>query len=320
MTAMDGVRGWRVWWLGRLPRTPAHRLTHRTLYVLPTRPGWMLTLTLTLLLVGSINFQLNLGYALTFMLAGSAAAAVWSAHANMRGLTLTLGDARDAWAGQPATLTVRVTGAQRPRWAVEVDALGGPPAVPQDLVDPEVAIEVPWVPPRRGWQPAPLVRVATRYPLGVCRVWSWWRPASDILVYPAPEPDAPPPPLTPSGAGSASAHGGACATGWPDDVRPWHAGDSARQVLWKKAAQVDDDPTRWWVRTSRPDADGPERWLDEADCALPDVERRRARLCAWVLQAERSGGRYGLRVGGITVPPGRGPEHRRRCLEVLACH
>ena len=60
----------RAWWLARLPAAAEHALTHRNLYVLPTRPGWMLGLTLLLLLVGSINYQLNLGYLLTFLLAG----------------------------------------------------------------------------------------------------------------------------------------------------------------------------------------------------------------------------------------------------------
>ncbi len=41
-------------------------LTQRNVYILPTGPGWMLALTLLVLLIASINFQLNLGYLLTF--------------------------------------------------------------------------------------------------------------------------------------------------------------------------------------------------------------------------------------------------------------
>ena len=50
-------------------------LTQRNVYILPTAPGLMLALTLLLLLVTSINYQLNLGYLLTFLLAGCAAMA-----------------------------------------------------------------------------------------------------------------------------------------------------------------------------------------------------------------------------------------------------
>ncbi|HVE54213.1 MAG TPA: DUF58 domain-containing protein, partial [Ramlibacter sp.] len=62
----------RQWWQARLPLTDTMALTQRNVYILPTRPGFMLGATLLVLLVGSINYQLNLGYLLTFLLAGSA--------------------------------------------------------------------------------------------------------------------------------------------------------------------------------------------------------------------------------------------------------
>ena len=46
-------------------------LTQGNVYILPTRAGWMFALTLLVLLLASINYQLNLGYVLTFLLAGS---------------------------------------------------------------------------------------------------------------------------------------------------------------------------------------------------------------------------------------------------------
>ena len=45
-------------------------LRHRRVYIVPTRLGWMFAATLGLLLVGSINYALSLGFALTFLLAG----------------------------------------------------------------------------------------------------------------------------------------------------------------------------------------------------------------------------------------------------------
>jgi hypothetical protein len=60
-------------------------LTQRNVYILPTGAGWMLALTLLVLLVASINFQLNLGYLLTFLLAGSAVAGMHICHATLRG-------------------------------------------------------------------------------------------------------------------------------------------------------------------------------------------------------------------------------------------
>ncbi len=62
-------RRFQVWWKARLRAKDSVELTQRNVYILPTQPGFMLALTLVLLLVGSINYQLNLGYLLTFLLA-----------------------------------------------------------------------------------------------------------------------------------------------------------------------------------------------------------------------------------------------------------
>ena len=80
----------RAWWQSRLPLTDTLLLTQRNVYILPTRAGWMLAVTLLVLLVGSINYQLNLGYLLTFLLAGSAVAGMHMCHGTLRGLTLHL--------------------------------------------------------------------------------------------------------------------------------------------------------------------------------------------------------------------------------------
>jgi hypothetical protein len=59
----------------------------------------MLALTLVLLLVGSINYQLNLGYLLTFLLAGSSLVGMHLCHGTLRGLTLTLAAPDPQFAG-----------------------------------------------------------------------------------------------------------------------------------------------------------------------------------------------------------------------------
>jgi uncharacterized protein (DUF58 family) len=59
-------------------------------------------------------------------------------------------------------------------------------------------------------------------------------------------------------------------------------------------------------------------WLDLRLTGLTDAERQLSRLCAWVLQAERLGLDYGLRLGAVTLGPDQGEAHKQRCLEALA--
>jgi hypothetical protein len=64
-------RGFARWWQARLPLTDTWQLGQRNIYILPTRAGFTFAGTLLVMLLAAINYQLNLGYALTFLLAGA---------------------------------------------------------------------------------------------------------------------------------------------------------------------------------------------------------------------------------------------------------
>lgn len=321
------TRQWHQWWLKRMPAAHQSTLTHRNLYILPTRAGWMLAITLLLLLVGSINYQLNLGYLLTFLIAGCAVVGMHVAHNNLRGLQLSAQAGEAVFAGQPALVSIRLHNPSRKhRYAVGLDWLGervqtagmtwaDVPAASAEVVQ----LRSPTA--QRGlWPMAPLA-IETRFPLGTFRVWHWWKPAASYWVYPAPE--TPPPPLPhlahPDDGPALSAQTGA-RSDEVDGLRPYRRGDPLKWVAWKKAARRgDDNPDQWASRDfSRPCS--ADLWLDAATCGLSDPEGQRSRLCAWVLQAEDMGLHYGLKLSGIEVPPGQGAAHRQRCLEALACH
>src|SRR3954463_4910142 len=106
-------RRFRQWWQARLPLSDTTTLTQRNVYILPTRPGFMLMLTLIVLLVGSINYQLNLGYLLTFLLAGSAVVGMHVCHATLRGMTMNLMPPDPQFAGASAALSVVLTNPRR---------------------------------------------------------------------------------------------------------------------------------------------------------------------------------------------------------------
>ncbi|MCM2252226.1 MAG: DUF58 domain-containing protein [Ramlibacter sp.] len=310
-------RRFRAWWEARLPLADRIELTQRNVYILPTRPGFMLVLTLLVLLVGSINYQLNLGYLLTFLLAGSTVVGMYVCHGTLRGLTLNLAPPDPQFAGDSATLSIVLTNERRSvrygiglavldstradRWVwTDVPALG------------QSTVQVAFRPARRGLHRVPPLTAETRFPLGTFRVWNVWRPAARVLVYPAPE--ALPPPLPP---GEPRAGGGASAklrsTGEFDGVRAYRRGDPLKLVVWKKAAKADELVSRDSEQAQRY-----ELWLDYAQAGPQDAEHRLSRLTAWVLQAERLGLDYGLRLPRQQIAPACGEPHKRRCLEALA--
>ncbi|MBL8369808.1 MAG: DUF58 domain-containing protein [Burkholderiaceae bacterium] len=302
------------WFESRLRRTDTLTLTQRNVYILPTRPGFMLALTLAVLLVGSINYQLNLGYLLTFLLAGSAVVGMHVCHNNLRGLVLHMTPPAPAFAGTASPLELRLS-SERPgdRPAIGLAVVGSDRWAWVDVPGQGSAtVQVAFTPQRRGLQPVPTLTAETRYPLGTFRVWTVWRPASPILVYPRAE--LRPPPLPP---GEARAGGGAASrrqsSGEFDGVRAYQRGDPVKLVVWKKFARSQE-----LVSRDQQASQYHELWLDFTGTGVSDIEARLSRLCAWVLLADRLGQAYGLRLPGREIRPDTGTAHRLRCLEALA--
>jgi uncharacterized protein (DUF58 family) len=182
-------------------------------------------------------------------------------------------------------------------------------------------VQVAFTPARRGLHRLPTLTAETRFPLGTFRVWTVWRPAAQMLVYPAPELHAPPlPPGQPRTGGAATALK-AQASGEFDGVRGYRRGDPMKLVVWKKAAaaseQASSEGGGLIVRDSQ-QAQQHELWLDFKETGSADIEHRLSRLCAWVLQAERLGLAYGLRLPAREIKPASGEAHKRQCLEALA--
>ena len=312
------------WFLNRLPPTDTLTLTQRNVYILPTRAGWMLGLTLILLLVGSINYQLNLGYLLTFLLAGCALVGMHVCHANLRGLTLHLTPPLPVHAGQAVGLEVRLSNdRKKPRHGIGLGVKTERRVGDEQLAWADVpalgseVLHVAWAAPRRGLHALPALTAVTLFPLGTFRVWTVWRPHARVLVYPAPE--AAPPALPPGEALAGQGEGArAHNSGEFDGVRAYRRGDPQKTVVWKKAAQSFAAGRDDLVSRDALSAQRQQLWLDHAQCGALDMETRLSRLTAWVLIAERLELDYGLRLPGREIPPGQGTSHKTRCLEALA--
>ncbi|MGP1683804.1 MAG: DUF58 domain-containing protein, partial [Giesbergeria sp.] len=292
-------RHFRAWWMARLPRTDTTLLTQRNVYILPTGAGWMLALTLAVLLVASINFQLNLGYLLTFLLAGSAVAGMHVCHGTLRGLTLHLKQPTPHFVGDSAALEVQLTNERKtPRMAIALAVQGSGHWAWTDVPAQGFAVvQIAFAPTRRGLHDVPVLTAETRFPMGSFRVWAVWRPAAQVLVYPAPELHAPVLPAGESVGGDApSAH--RTGSGEFDGVRAYRRGDPQKLVVWKKAAQALATGTDALVSRDTQQSQRSELWLEPSRTGLADPEARIARLTAWVLQADRLGLSYGLRLPG----------------------
>jgi len=180
----------------------------------------------------------------------------------------------------------------------------------------QATAHVSYVPPLRGLHDVPTLSAETRFPLGLFRAWTVWRPSARLLVYPEVEADAPAlPAARPVASGATQAR--RSEGGEIEGVRAYRRGDPLKLIAWKKAAQALETGAELVSRDTSTSA-RQELWLDWAACTRLDPEQRLSRLAAWTLAADRADADYGLRLPGVEIDPGDGDAQRVRCLEALA--
>lgn len=304
-------------WLFRLgsPEAAPIRLHQRRIYVMPTGAGIGLAASLLVMLVASINYNLSLGFALTFLVGGIGVASIVHAFRNLFDLSVRPLRGTPVFCGTDARFAFSIENARAMRRPALALRLHGA-TTRFDLGPAEsAAIELACPATRRGLMPAGRTVLETRWPLGLIRAWSVFVPDLACVVYPKPELDAPPLPTT--GLGAA---GGTLPTRDGDDdfaeLRAYREGDSPRHVAWKALARGGPMLTKQYSGI----AGG--RVLLQWN-TLPeglDDETRLSRLTAWVLSAEGAGLLYALELPGKTIAAGRGDAHLHACLQALAMH
>jgi uncharacterized protein (DUF58 family) len=290
-------------------------LTRRGLYMLPTRHGLTFAVVILVLLVAGINYGNSLVYGLTFLLIGVAVVSMLITDRNLLHLRVRTGAGAAVFAGEAATFRVHfINEGVRARYAV-VLICDKQEAASVDVAPGATATaELRVLTTHRGWISAPAFHLKTRFPLGI--LYSWSRrivPEERCLVYPRPSD-----PWQWHTAADHSDTGSARPTQGGDDfsgVREYRPGDSPRQIDWKSAARGRGLFTKEFAAGL-----SETLWFDLANTPGTDVEVRLSKLCRAVIDAERAGLHYGLRLGGAAIDADGGELHQQRCLHALALH
>ena len=295
----------------RVPETPPVTLVQRRIFILPTRQGYTFGATVMLLLVASINYALALGFALTFTLVGMAGVAMLHTWRNLAHLRLRPGRCDPVFAGETAQFGITVETPSTTRFSIAVRRRDEEPVYADVAQRGTTAISVPVVAQRRGLLRCGRLEIFTRYPVGLFHAWSYIDFDLRTVVYPRPDPAAGAPPLH----SRSDTEEGIPVAGDEEFnlLRPYRPGDAPKLIAWKALAREQGLLTKEFSAMA-----SSELWLDWDEARAPDVEARLSVLAQWVIQAERFGQSYGLRIPGVAIAPARGEAHRTRCLEALA--
>lgn len=311
---------------GEGPQAGPLVLRQRRVFILPTRQGLLFAVILLLMLIGSINYDASLGFALTFLLAALFVVAMLHTYRNLLQLRIDIGPAPAVFCGEIQQVPVMLENPASPaRFALSLhfSSAGSRPHLQHRSAGEkvigdvpaggELRVELPLPSTQRGYHPLPRITLGSVFPLGLFRAWAYAEFDARVLVYPRP---ARATPLPRNSAWQTDLKGDK-GKGADDFVglRNYHPGDAPGHVHWKTAARGQGLHTKQFGGER-----AEELWLDWQALAAGDSEARLSTLTRWVLDADAAHYRYGLRLPNQTLPLAHGPAQRHRCLRALALY
>jgi len=287
-------------------------LESRRVYILPTGVGLIFALMTFAMLLGSMNYNNNLSFVLTFLLSSLGLISMHQCQRNLVGLEIAFSGVDAVFAGQGATFKIAITNHSRSyRYNLQIyrDSLTSDI---QDLAPGESKVFLLELPTAaRGYVRLPRFGLRTLFPFELFRSWAWLHMDLAGLVYPHPadSPPEPPPTQTAHGHRQHDARGEEDFAG----LRNFHKGDSPRHVAWKAFARSGEMYSKQFSG-----ADTSSQWFDFDYVDDADTEKRLAILTRWILDADRARQDYGLRIPGAQFNPAHGDAHFHGCLRYLA--
>jgi uncharacterized protein (DUF58 family) len=303
----------RNWAFRRTVETGTVVLNQRRIYILPSRQGFGFAFVLVLMLLGDINYNLSLGYVLTFLLTTTAGMTMLHAFRNLAQLEIRAGYVEPVFAGDQAKFVFHFNNPGRmERYQIHLHDDEGHQTVFDLPAQRSTQVEFAIPARQRGWLDSGRLTLYTRFPLGLFHAWSYIHFDVRCLVYPRPAPALPLP--------SASAEDGTgkvISAGDEDfyGLRNYVAGDAKQRIAWKALAREQGLQVKQFSAFQ-----GQELWLDWSQLPVIAQERKLELLTRWVLDAEAQGMRYGLRLPGNELQPAQGQSHRAECLRALALY
>ena len=296
----------------RARRSTELRLNLRNLYILPSRFGWLWLLTCTVLYLMGTSGASASALLLAYGGLGLFLLAPYLTQFNLQGLELTCGEPQPGFAEETLLYPLLMRSAverQQLRLRFQGQGMAWSGAIPGGTS----RIGVPWIPLQRGPQQPGRLRLESRAPLGLFVCWSVWEPETQQLIYPArrPGPVAVITATALNGSDQVAAQPPQPGTDEWRDLQPHRPEEGTGRLAWKQLA-------RNGVRLSKRFSD-PSR-SPSLLTAAPGVpfDAGLEHLCDRCCRLADADASFGVAIGSVLVPPGRGRHQLQQCLEALA--
>ena len=301
----------RNWAMRRTVETGTVVLTQRRIYILPSRQGLGFLLVLALMLLGCINYNLSLGYVLTFLLAMLGLLSMLYTFRNLAQLHIHAGHISPVFVGSDAQFVFHFDNPSRiARYQIILQDDAQHRGVFDLAANSSQAVSLAIPATQRGWMDSQRLTLYSEFPLGLFHAWTYLHFEVRALIYPAPaNAQALPEQAAQQGVGKIMAAGDEDFAG----LRRYVAGDALPRIAWKSLAREQGLQVKQFASPV-----GADVWLDFAQLPATSVEQKLSLLTRWVLDADAQKLRYGLRLPNSEIAPQNNPAHQAECLRRLA--
>ncbi len=296
-------------------------------FIFFTRYGLIFSVNLMVMLIGAVNYNNSLAYALTFLLGGLFLVAMLHTFSNLRGLIISASPADAVFAGQQAFFPLIFDNRlSKSRLAIDLHT--------QTKTKRRFRIRTTYVAntsvdiaahsihsfgfildaPERGYLVPGGIKISSAWPLGLFRAWSYMQIGQPCVVYPQPKGTITLPAMTMIEEAEERPGKG---SGTEDFIgfRQYQTGDSMRAVDWKAYARERG------LISKRFSGKGTKKILIDWQQTnhIGDTESRLSQLCIWIIEAEKQQLQYALAIpGSADVCFANGDRHKHQCLQALA--
>ena len=291
-------------------------LNPRQIYILPTVWGVLYAVMLLLLLVGSINYSLSLGYFVTFLLASLGHTAMLHTWRNLLHLKISASPAKPVFAGDTTQISINISDTKnRARYAIaakiEQNAMGNIVVIDNIAANQSPVFSLPFVTSKRGYCALPRITLYSEFPLSLLHAWAYVANPLQILVYPKPSGQQAMPALLVDSSNSGIRH----ASRGDDDFdghKTYQLGDAASRVDWKASSRGSGLYTKVYS------GEGAGAWWLDFAITHGELETRIEQMAQWLVEAHAAQQRYGLKLPNLTLAPNDSEAHYHACMQALA--
>ena len=278
----------------------------------PTRYGWLFVVALLGMLMGSINYNNNLGFLFTFLLGSMLLVSLVHSYRNIQGIVVDEIQALPVFETQDAIFELKLRSLPRQRLAVRFSLDDSEEALVDRIPGSCARVSVALPARKRGRVSPRELHILSEYPFGLFDFHTTCQIFTDCLVYPKPVPVQK---LSMQDLLQAHSAEGVARESVEDfkGLRTFQNGDATQHIFWKAFSKGQGLMVKEFMGSASP------CFCFSWEKIKPDhVEKKLSMLCGMVLKAHGLKLKYGISLPGHLITPDKGEHHKHACLRALA--